>query len=177
MTDPTTGRVSDPRSTTPADVGAGPAAEVRTDPTLARLEDQIRWYGDRSESNQRAYRALKVAALLAAGSIPVLSAVGGASPDIAAVSPVLTAILGAGILGVESLQQLNQHQQNWISYRSTAEALKHEKYLYLAVAGPYRRAHEPHALLATRIEGLISQEHGRWQDLEEEAARGERPAS
>jgi hypothetical protein len=139
--------------------------EIASDPILGRLEDQIRWYGDRSQSNQRWYKVLKVAALVSAGSIPVLAA--------AAIPSLVSASLGALILGVDSLQQLNQYQQNWVSYRSTAEALKHEKYLYLATAGPYHNARDAHALLAVRIESLISQEHHRWQDIEEEAAHGE----
>jgi hypothetical protein len=175
MSGVTSGPASDPPSTT---IDSSTASrKAREEATLERLGDQLRWYGDRSEANRRAYKALKIAALVAAGAIPVLSAVGALSPSVAAISPLVTAALGAGILGMESLQQLNQHQQNWLSYRSTAEALKHEKYLYLARAGPYRRSQEPQALLAVRIEGLISQEHGRWQDMEEEVGRGERQAT
>jgi hypothetical protein len=33
---------------------------------------------------------------------------------------------------------LNQYQQDWITCGSTREALTHEKYLFLAKAGPYR---------------------------------------
>jgi hypothetical protein len=35
---------------------------------------------------------------------------------------------------------LNQDQQNRVIYRSTCEALKHEKYLFLSDAGPYKGA-------------------------------------
>jgi hypothetical protein len=42
--------------------------------------------------------------------------------------------LGAVVVVVEGFQQLNQYQQLWTSYRSTAEALKHEKYLFLGRA-------------------------------------------
>jgi hypothetical protein len=176
MSGVTSGRASDQPIDSTSD-SRTMSSEPKDTVTLGRLDHQIRWYGDRSQSNQRAYKVLKIVALIAAGTIPVLSAVGAASPSVAAISPLITAALGAGILGVESLQQLNQHQQNWLSYRSTAEALKHEKYLYAAKAGPYRRTHEPQKLLAVRIEGLISQEHGRWQDMEEDIARGERQAS
>jgi hypothetical protein len=44
------------------------------------------------------------------------------------------------VLIVEAVQQLNQNQLNWIAYRSTCQSLKHEKYLYLAGAGPYGNA-------------------------------------
>ena len=51
--------------------------------------------------------------------------------------PAIPAALGALIVVLEGVQQLNQYQQNWSAYRSTCEALKHEKYLFLAHAGPY----------------------------------------
>jgi hypothetical protein len=70
--------------------------------------------------------------------------------------------LGAAIAIIEGLQQLNQHHANWISYRSTCEALKHEKYLYLGKAGPYATASDAHALLAEKVEALVSQEHAKW---------------
>jgi hypothetical protein len=57
----------------------------------------------------------------------------------------------------ESFQQLFQYQQNWITYRSTCESLKHEKYLYLSAAGSYANALRPQALLSERVEGLVSQ--------------------
>ncbi|MGI8569091.1 MAG: DUF4231 domain-containing protein [Methylocella sp.] len=49
---------------------------------------------------------------------------------------------------MEGLQQLNQYQANWIAYRSTSEALKHEKFLFLAKAGPFAAAADPHVLLS-----------------------------
>ena len=78
---------------------------------------------------------------------------------------------GAAIVMVEGFLQLNQYQQNWSAYRSTAESLKHEKYLFLGEAGPYDGAERPRTLLADRIEGLISQEHAKWVSAREESAK------
>jgi hypothetical protein len=64
-------------------------------------------------------------------------------------------VLGALIAIVKGVQQLNQYHADWISYRSTCEALKHEKFLYLAKAGPYAVATDPRVLLAERIEALL----------------------
>ena len=80
----------------------------------------------------------------------------------AGASAAVAGALGAVIVVLEGLQQLFQFQQNWISYRTTAEALKHEKFLYLASAGPYREADSPDATLAERVESLVSQETGAW---------------
>jgi hypothetical protein len=46
--------------------------------------------------------------------------------------------------------------------RSTAEALRHEKLLFLADAGPYAGARDKRARLAERMEELIASVHSRW---------------
>jgi Protein of unknown function (DUF4231) len=68
---------------------------------------------------------------------------------------------------LKGIQQLYQLQTNWLLYRSTCESLKHEKFLFLAGAGPYRVAQNRHSLLAERIESLVSQEHAKWASTQE----------
>ena len=75
--------------------------------------------------------------------------------------------LGVVIAVAEGIQQLNQHHVNWTSYRSTCEALKHERHLYLAKAAPYAGAIDAHALLAERVEAPMSQETVKWASLQE----------
>ena len=130
------------------------------DPTLQRLEDQIAWYDRKSGENQRRFKLFKGAQLVAAAAIPVAATLGAHS--------AVAATLGAMVVVMEGFQQLNQYQQNWTLYRSNAEALKHEKFLFLAHAGPYAHVEDGHALLADRIEGLISQEHAKWVSARQE---------
>jgi hypothetical protein len=82
---------------------------------------------------------------------------------------VLTGLLGVVVVVLESMQSIYQFQSNWITYRSTAEALKHEKYLWYAKAGHYLNAQNPEALLAERIEALISTENAKWTSDKEHA--------
>ncbi len=124
-----------------------------SDPTVGRLEDQIAWYDKKSTESQRRFKGLKGAQMLAAATIPVVAVVG--TPQYVA------AALGAVVVVFEGFQQLNQYQQNWAAYRSTCEALKHEKYMFLAGAGAYATP-DARAILAERLEGLISQEHAKW---------------
>jgi hypothetical protein len=70
-----------------------------------------------------------------------------------------------------SIQQLFQFQQNWTGYRATAEALKHEKFLYLSHASPYADGSRRGAILAERVEGLVSQEHAAWSSTQTDAGR------
>ena len=133
-------------------IEAVPAPAVE-DPTWARLEDQIGWYDRKSMDSQRRYKWLKLLELAVAASLPVVAAMD---------SPVwVTGGLAAVIVVLEGGQHLYQFQEHWITYRSTAEALKHERFLYLAEAGPYV-GEDRHRELAERLEGLVSQEHAKW---------------
>jgi len=142
-------------------------------PIYDRLEDQVGWYDRKSQNAQRRYKILKLAQVIIAGLIPLASVIPIPEP---AFKPA-TAVLGLLVLIIEAVQQLNQDQQNWIAYRSACEALKHEKYLYLASAGPYANADNREnrlALLADRIEGLISQEHAKWISAQQQAMARDR---
>jgi len=136
--------------------------ETPLNPTLKRLDDQIAWYGKESRRNKAWYKWLKgvtvVAALLVA---PI--ATSGLGNHIAAG-------LGIAIAIAEALQQLNRYHENWIAFRATAEALKHEKYLYLGQAGPYLSAEHPLSLLVERMEVLISQENQKWISYQENSS-------
>jgi Protein of unknown function (DUF4231) len=124
--------------------------------TLLRLQDQLDWYSAKSSLNKSRFQSLKMLTIISAALIPVL--VTSHLPYSAQVS----AGLGVLIAIVEGLQQLKQYHGNWISFRATAEALKHEQFLYLAKAGPYISADHPQAMLAERVESLITQEEGKW---------------
>jgi hypothetical protein len=137
---------------------------------MQRLDDQIQWYDQRSARCQKLFKLLKLVVISAAALIPFLAVLNGVPPWVAGA-------LGLVIAVTEGIQQLNQYQANWISYRSTSEAMKHEKYLYFGGAGPYRAAEDSHALLAERIESLVSQEHAKWASGQEnlKAAKEAKP--
>jgi hypothetical protein len=124
--------------------------------TIDRLEDQIVWYSAKSRLNQRRFKLLKAVTIISAAVIPVFTTSG------VMYGSQIAAGLGVLIVIVEGLQQMNQYQANWTSYRLTGEALKHEKYLYFGKAGPYTGAASPGGLLAERVESLISQEESKW---------------
>ena len=138
------------------------APNLTPDPIIERLEDQIGWYDQKSRSNMRWYKRLKISEIAAAAIIPMLAA-----------SQIHQAVIATGILGIivtvfEGMLQLNQFHENWIRYRSTCESLKHEKYMYLASAGPFSNADKPRALLAERVESLVSQEHAKWATVQQQ---------
>lgn len=145
---------------------------TEADPVEARLEDQISWYDRKSLSNQRTYKRIKMTEIIAAAVIPFLGALNNILTNVG----WWTGALGVLITVLEGMLHLNQYQQNWIAYRSTCESLKHEKYVYLAKAAPYAGVADPRALLAERVESLVSQEHAKWASTQTENTKA-KPAA
>ena len=132
---------------------------------MDRLEDQIDWYNKRSQSNQSIFKRIKTFEIVAAAIIPFLAML---KSQYAA---WMTGGLGVVITVLEGLLHLNQYQQNWIAYRSTCELLKHEKYTFLAGAGAYANIANPRALLAERVEALVSQEDAKWASIQQQGPK------
>lgn len=132
--------------------------QVEEHPAWRRLNDQLEWYDNKSSHNQFWYKFIKRAQIIFASSIPVISFL-----DYAWIKFAMAA-LGACVAVLEGFEQLGQHNNLWTSYRSTAEYLKHEKYLFLAYSGPYRNLQTDDALkrLAERVEEQVSTEHTKW---------------
>jgi hypothetical protein len=147
-------------------MGTSIASTPSSDPIMDRLDDQIAWYDRKSQTNQRYYKRIKVTEIVAAALIPLLAVLKFPS------TTYVSAGLGVLITVLEGLLHLNQFQQNWITYRSTCEQLKHEKYLYLGRAAPYSNAPDPRALLAERVEELVSQEHAKWASVQQQDPKG-----
>jgi len=134
--------------------------------TLDRLDDQARWYGRKSKRAQRIYKGFKIVEIVAAALIPFLTGRTLEHKD------MVVGGLGVLITILEGILQLNQYQQIWTTYRATSEALTHEKFLFLALAGPYAAAGaNPHVLLAERIEAIMSQENTKWVSLQEQSGK------
>lgn len=127
-------------------------------PAWHRLEDQLQWYDSRSTRCQGRYKSLKFVQISLAVLIPVLSHLDPESAKWA------TSVAGALIAVLEGIQHMNQYSTLWVTYRSTAERLKHEKFLFLSEAGPYKGQVEKERLiaLAERVEEHVSTEHANW---------------
>ena len=136
-------------------------ANLDPDPIIERLEDQINWYDLKSGYNRRWFKWLKITEIVSAALIPFLPSLFTSHSTIAA------GALGVLITVFEGLLQLNQFHENWINYRATCENLRHEKYIFMAGAGPYASTENPRALLAERVEALVSQESAKWASMQQ----------
>lgn len=133
------------------------------DSGYGRLEAQIAWYDAKSGSAQRNFKISKYMVIGASALVPIAALSG---------YPIVAAVLGATVAIVESVQHVNQWQHNWITYRSTCEALRHEKYTFIEGADPYDNMTDGdrRKLLVERVESLISTEHSKWIASNERAA-------
>jgi hypothetical protein len=115
-----------------------------------------------SAQAQGTYKRLKIVQIIVGAMIPFLAGFqeqlrAALADELDLLPALLIAALGVIVVVLEGVQHLNQYQKTWLDYRSTAEALKHEKFLFLADAGPYANVEDKRARLAERIEELVTQ--------------------
>lgn len=133
-----------------------------------RLDDQIKWYDKKSLSNQTWFKRLRIVEILFAICVPFL--VSYITSDTGFLKVVVGA-MGVVIALVSGLITLYKFQENWIEYRTTAETLKHEKYLYSTHSSPYNGDESFH-LLVERVESMMSKENTNWAQLTRKAVVG-----
>jgi hypothetical protein len=133
---------------------APPRPEDRDDLLWQELTAHFRWYDKAATRSRLAYQVLKMAALIAGAAVTVLAAVSA--------PPVLTASLAGLVVVMEGAQQLYQCHRNWLTYRATAETLRHHAFLYVADVMPYDDPATRRDLLAAFIKDLTANENNQW---------------
>jgi Protein of unknown function (DUF4231) len=127
---------------------------------IERLEKQLRWYGDKSAENKKKFHLFQTVIIATSALVPIVNTVGPAGDSLR----IISSILGGIIVVVTSLIQLHKYQENWILYRTTAELLKKEKYLYLNDAGDYSGLDPSRKKkqLVERVEVIVSSETSKY---------------
>jgi len=122
-----------------------------------RLDNQIAWYDARSQTNQRAYRRVRIFEIIAASAIPLLSA----GDRLGNYAGVVVGVLGASIAICTGVSALFKFHELWIEYRTIAETLRHHRFLFLTQSRPYHEA-SAFSILVDAVEGVISKENSSW---------------
>ena len=131
-----------------------------------RLDDQIKWYSSESKYNQKMYKRLRLLEIISASLIPLLS---GLSSMIS-YSEWIIGILGVIIAVAAGASVLYKFHENWLAYRTTLEALKHEKLLYLTQTAPYDND-ERFQTLVSRAESIMVNENQNWLVYSKKSAK------
>ncbi len=125
-----------------------------------RYEGQIVWYDNKAGINRQMYRWLQGVILVFAGITPVLIEV---TPSLLIFGIFHWATLTAAVVAIlTAALKIFKFQENWISYRTTCDALQKEKYFYAAEADAYRNSDDRDVLFVERVENLIAQENTMW---------------
>lgn len=126
----------------------------------SRVDDQIRWYSDKSQDAQKKYKRMQTTEIILAAFIPLLSSY---SADFKVIA-FIVGFFGALIAIIESIVKLNKYHENWIQYRTTCEMLKYHKHLYLTNTYPYNPSDETiDNIFVRNIEEIISSENSQWK--------------
>jgi hypothetical protein len=70
-------------------------------------------------------------------------------------------VIGIIITVCAGITNLCQFQKRWIEYRTTAESLKEEKFLFATRTEPYN-GDDAFSIFVQRVENLVSKEVGVW---------------
>jgi Protein of unknown function (DUF4231) len=121
-----------------------------------RVQDQIAWYDRKSTFNKRCFVSLRAIEMASAASVPFLSGFTGApwiSGTVGVVGIIITVCAG--------MTNLCQFQKSWIEYRTTAESLKKEKFLFVTRTQPYN-GDDAFSIFVQRVENMVSKEVVVW---------------
>jgi hypothetical protein len=126
------------------------------------FQKQFDWYDNRALRNKWIYISLRVMVLILAVSIPVSVSF---IPQVASTQYMINAItiMSLLLLILESILSLLNPHENWMNYRSTAEAMRREEQSFKTLTGDYEDATDPEALFVERINSLVSKEHRVWR--------------
>jgi hypothetical protein len=126
-----------------------------------RVDNQIEWYDQKSASNKKWFQTLIVIELILAAMLPFLS--GFNNSDFRAFDLAI-GIIGIAIVILNGLLSHFKFKDHWNEYRTTAEQLKHEKFLFLTKTDMYS-GDDPFPEFVAKIELLISKENSSWSRI------------
>jgi hypothetical protein len=123
-----------------------------------RVKDQIDWYDKKSGWHKKRFLYLKIIEMILALAIPFLT--GYITTEDVGLK-VTVGFIGVVVAATAGIITLFKFQENWIQYRTVAESLKHEKFLFITRSGPYKgTASFPD--FVERFESYISKENSQW---------------
>lgn len=144
-----------------------------------RVEDQIEWYNRKSSLNQQKYKLIKKRDIIISSVIPVIisfSAVGAvealnfeftlhnrtATIGLNTVFQITAAVAGVFLVIFNKVIDLEEYYKLWKDYRSTCEALQHERLMYLTRTEPYDED-DAFPILVDKIESILNNETQKWK--------------
>jgi hypothetical protein len=133
-----------------------------------RLDDQRSWYADKAAYNKSRYRIFQIIVIVASAIIPVINLTSGwaelGTGGAAHAALLTTSIISAGVTIILAFSQMEKYFETWVLYRTTAEALRREKFLFENNCAVYSNLAEvdKNRLLVERVEAMLSSENSKF---------------
>jgi len=129
-----------------------------------RYKPQLQYYEKHSTDNRVRFYISQIVIIIVSALIPIINIIPTDNNENINAIKMASSIFGFIIIVATGFLQLTKSQENWISYRSTAELLKTEYNLFKMKTGDYsdekigndNRKREQ--LIVNRIETIISEE-------------------
>jgi hypothetical protein len=120
-----------------------------------RCDPQISYFERKANRAKRWHQLSAISMASVAGAIPVVDVL----PLDQTLQRVLTAVLGASVVVLQSTRTIKRWHEDWLLFRGAEETLRSEKMLYLTRSGDYS-AEGRDSLFVTRIERVLTTSHG-----------------
>jgi len=120
-----------------------------------RLYAEIDWYEMKSARNKKLYLSLNSIQLFCAAVLALLAFF---TDERLGVMQALFVILPVVIMLCFGLAAIHKYHEHWIKYRTSAESLKHIRYLFESGSAPFD-GEDAYNALVVRVEALISPDH------------------
>jgi hypothetical protein len=128
-----------------------------------RYKKQLQYYEKHASDNRVRFYISQIVIIVVSALIPIINTIPSDKADINAIK-MASSIFGFIIIVATGFLQLTKSQENWISYRSTAELLQSEYHLFKMKSGDYSAEkigndnRKREQLFVNRIETIISEE-------------------
>ena len=121
-----------------------------------RYESQVNWYDTRAGRHKKCHDSFQWMVIVLSISLPVV--IMRVPPEWALIPVVVSTLLAVATSAARAFK----FQENWLNYRTIAEALRKEQYYYDAGTNGYSEAESREKLFVERVESLISRENILW---------------
>ena len=146
-----------------------------------RINPQIRWLSASSGKYKKGYMRYRVIALALSSFTTILpsymSYKDEANPQVALLVgwiPFVVQLASASATLSLALLSLNRSQENWVRYRSSAEALEREKLLYLTRTTEAYASDQAFQNFVLQAEAIMQEERSQWTRQIQEPKAGEK---
>jgi hypothetical protein len=143
-----------------------------------RLDDQMNWYSRKSSMNKTKFLRYKRIEFIIASIIPVMISLNTMADFKTKVWPgvldmayadllqIIAAAGGVVLVIINKFIELEEYYKYWKEYRVTAEALLHERFLYMTRSEPYDEA-DAYPLLVEKVESILNNEKQKWKQQQQ----------